>query len=100
MCFENKKGNVVYLESGFDKEKIDLQSFESLWRLLEKRRGELDLTLVKGSLSDVVNEQDVFKLKQCIPSTEIIQVENANHAVQSDQPVKLAEILNQILNKR
>ena len=23
MCFENKKGNVVYLESGFDKEKIE-----------------------------------------------------------------------------
>lgn len=62
-----------------------------LWQVVE----DLDrpLTLVRGALSPVVDDEDVAELLRRKPDSVVHVVEGAGHSVQGDRPVELVEIL-------
>jgi pimeloyl-ACP methyl ester carboxylesterase len=50
-------------------------------------------TLVRGSLSPVVDDEDVAELLRRQPGAEVLVVEGAGHSIQGDRPLELAAIL-------
>lgn len=55
------------------------------------------LTLVRGSLSPVVDDADVAELLRRRPDAAVVVVEGAGHSVQGDRPVELTSLLRDIL---
>ena len=51
------------------------------------------VTLVRGSLSPVVDDDDVAEARRLQPGLAVHVVDGAGHSVQGDRPVELAEIL-------
>ena len=51
------------------------------------------LTLVRGSLSPVVDDDDVAELRRRQPDAEVLVVEGAGHSIQGDRPLELAGII-------
>jgi pimeloyl-ACP methyl ester carboxylesterase len=51
------------------------------------------MTLVRGSSSPVVDDEDVAELLRRQPDAEVLVVEGAGHSVQGDRPLELAEII-------
>jgi pimeloyl-ACP methyl ester carboxylesterase len=49
--------------------------------------------LVRGSLSPVVDDDDVAELQRRNPAAEVEVVEDAGHSIQGDKPIELARIL-------
>ena len=49
--------------------------------------------LVRGSLSPVVDDEDVAELMRRQPEARVVVVEGAGHSIQGDRPIELAEIL-------
>ena len=49
--------------------------------------------LARGSISPVVDDEDVAELHRRNPDAEVVVVEGAGHSIQGDQPVELAELL-------
>jgi pimeloyl-ACP methyl ester carboxylesterase len=62
-----------------------------LWDAVSRLR--MPLTLVRGSLSPVVDDEDVAELLRRYPSAVVEVVEDAGHSVQGDKPLDLARIL-------
>jgi pimeloyl-ACP methyl ester carboxylesterase len=57
----------------------------------------MPVTLVRGmARGSVVDDEDVDELLTRLPEAAVITVEGAGHSVQGDQPVALANILNQL----
>lgn len=54
---------------------------------------EVPLTLVRGSLSPVVDDDDVAELQRRRPGAEVLVVDGAGHSVQGDRPLELAAII-------
>ncbi len=50
-------------------------------------------TLVRGSLSPVVDDEDVAEVRRRLPGAEVLVVDGAGHSVQGDRPLELAEII-------
>jgi esterase len=57
------------------------------------------LTLVRGSMSPVVDDEDVAELQRRNPDARVIVVEGAGHSIQGDKPVELANILRETLSQ-
>jgi pimeloyl-ACP methyl ester carboxylesterase len=55
------------------------------------------LLLVRGSLSPVVDDDDVAELLRRQPSAEVVMVEGAGHSVQGDRPLELAGLIEQFV---
>lgn len=55
------------------------------------------LTLVRGALSPVVDDDDVAELLSRQPEAEVLVVEGAGHSVQGDRPLELADIIERRL---
>ena len=53
----------------------------------------MPLTLVRGSLSPVVDDEDVAELVRRRPNAVVEVVEDAGHSVQGDKPLELARLL-------
>jgi esterase len=49
--------------------------------------------LVRGSLSPVVDDDDVAQLLRLQPDARVVVVDGAGHSVQGDRPLELAELL-------
>ena len=62
-----------------------------LWDAVSRLR--MPVTLVRGSLSPVVDDEDVAELLHRCPTAVIEVVEDAGHSVQGDKPLELARIL-------
>ncbi len=62
-----------------------------LWDAVSRLR--MPVTLVRGSLSPVVDDEDVAELLRRCPTAVIEVVEDAGHSVQGDKPLELARIL-------
>jgi pimeloyl-ACP methyl ester carboxylesterase len=56
------------------------------------------ITLVRGSLSPVVDDDDVAEARRRQPTLEVHIVDGAGHSVQGDRPVELAAILRALLS--
>jgi pimeloyl-ACP methyl ester carboxylesterase len=52
------------------------------------------LLLVRGSLSPVVDDDDVAELLRRQPTAEVVTVDGAGHSVQGDRPLELATLLS------
>lgn len=55
------------------------------------------LTLMRGSLSPVVDDADVAELLRRRPDAAVVVVEGAGHSIQGDRPVELTSLLRDIL---
>jgi pimeloyl-ACP methyl ester carboxylesterase len=56
------------------------------------------LTLVRGSTSPVVDDEDVAEALRRQPGLEVLIVDGAGHSVQGDRPVELAALLRERLD--
>jgi pimeloyl-ACP methyl ester carboxylesterase len=55
------------------------------------------ITLVRGSASPVVDDDDVAEARRRQPDIDVRVVDGAGHSIQGDRPVELAEILTELL---
>ncbi len=55
------------------------------------------LSLLRGSLSPVVDDADVAELLRRCPDAAVVVVEGAGHSIQGDRPVELAGLLRDAL---
>ena len=51
------------------------------------------LLLIRGSLSPVVDDDDVAEATRRLPGLELVVVDGAGHSVQGDRPLELAELI-------
>ncbi len=51
------------------------------------------LTIVRGSISPVVDDEDIAEARRRRPDVEVVVVDGAGHSVQGDRPVELARII-------
>ncbi|MEP1125593.1 MAG: alpha/beta hydrolase [Ilumatobacter sp.] len=51
------------------------------------------LTIVRGSTSPVVDDDDIAEARRRRPDVEVVVVDGAGHSVQGDRPVELARII-------
>ncbi|WP_420452949.1 alpha/beta fold hydrolase [Ilumatobacter sp.] len=58
---------------------------------------EAPMTLVRGSASPVVDDDDVAEARRRQPDLDVRVVDGAGHSVQGDRPVELAAILDGLL---
>ena len=58
------------------------------------------MMLVRGSLSPVVDDEDVAESIRRQPDIEVHVVDGAGHSVQGDRPVELANLLAAWLDAR
>jgi pimeloyl-ACP methyl ester carboxylesterase len=72
-----------------------IPGIEGLWDAIA--RVKVPLLLVRGSLSPVVDDEDVAELERRNPDAKVILVEGAGHSIQGDKPIELAEILRSVL---
>jgi pimeloyl-ACP methyl ester carboxylesterase len=68
-----------------------IPGLDDLWEAVSRLR--VPLTLVRGDLSPVVDDDDVAELLRRRPDAVIEVVEGAGHSVQGDKPVELARLL-------
>ncbi len=68
-----------------------MPGLDELWKAVE--RVKVPFTLVRGSLSPVVDDDDVAELERRNPNATVEVVEDAGHSVQGDKPLELARIL-------
>ncbi len=67
--------------------------FGDLWAAIERIR--VPLMLVRGMLpQSVVDDDDEAELRRRLPSARVEHVEGAGHSVQGDQPIVLAELID------
>lgn len=67
------------------------RSPERLWDAVESL--QCPVTLVRGSLSPVVDDADVAEMSRRNPSVRTVVVDGAGHSVQGDRPLELADII-------
>ena len=65
--------------------------FTSLWQDVDEIT--VPSLFVRGGLSPFVRDEDVAEMQTRLSSLEVVTVEGAGHAVQSDQPLILAQLV-------
>ncbi len=70
---------------------VEAVDFASQWDDLE--RIGVPVMLARGSLSPVVDDDDVAEFRRRRPRDPVVVVEGAGHSIQGDQPVELARII-------
>jgi pimeloyl-ACP methyl ester carboxylesterase len=68
-----------------------MPGLDALWDAVSGVR--VPLTLARGSVSPVVDDDDVAELLRRKPDARIVVFEGAGHSIQGDQPVELAALL-------
>jgi pimeloyl-ACP methyl ester carboxylesterase len=72
-----------------------MPGLDELWSAIEHIK--VPLTLVRGGVSPVVDDDDVRELERRNPAARVIVVDGAGHSIQGDKPVELATILAESL---
>ena len=72
-----------------------MPGLEELWEAVA--RVKVPLILVRGSLSPVVDDDDVAELQRRNPDAHVVVVEGAGHSIQGDKPIELANLLREVL---
>jgi pimeloyl-ACP methyl ester carboxylesterase len=65
--------------------------FTPLWE--DVRAITVPTLFVRGGLSPFVLDQDIAEMQRRLPALDVVVVEGAGHAVQSDRPLVLAELI-------
>ncbi len=73
-----------------------LATFGALWDALG--RTEMPLTLARGSLSPVVDDDDVAELQRRRPDARVVVVDGAGHSIQGDRPIEMARLIAEYLD--
>ena len=68
-----------------------MPGLDALWDAVA--RVKVPFLLVRGSLSPVVDDDDVAELQRRNPAAEVEVVDGAGHSIQGDKPLELARIL-------
>lgn len=68
-----------------------MPGLDDLWDAVS--RVSVPFTLVRGSLSPVVDDDDIAEMRRRNPNIEVEVVEGAGHSVQGDKPLELSQIL-------
>ena len=76
---------------GVPEEGVVVGELPDLWDDVSAVR--VPTTLVRGSLSPVVDDDDVAELLRRQPGAEVLMVDGAGHSVQGDRPLELARII-------
>jgi pimeloyl-ACP methyl ester carboxylesterase len=58
-----------------------------------------DLLLVRGAHSDIVDDAKISRMRDRRPKLSVVTIPGAGHSVQSDQPVVLARVLSEFLDR-
>jgi pimeloyl-ACP methyl ester carboxylesterase len=69
--------------------------FGDLWAAVDAVR--VPFLLLRGSLSGVVDDDDVAEVRRRVPSVRVEVVDGAGHSIQGDRPVELARLLSEFL---
>jgi pimeloyl-ACP methyl ester carboxylesterase len=72
-----------------------MPGLDELWDAVG--RVKVPFTLLRGSLSPVVDDDDVAELQRRNPDARVIVVEGAGHSIQGDKPIELASLLREVL---
>ena len=67
--------------------------FADLWTMVDAVR--VPFLLLRGSLSGVVDDDDVAEVRRRVPSVRVEVVDGAGHSIQGDRPVELARLLSE-----
>jgi pimeloyl-ACP methyl ester carboxylesterase len=73
-----------------------MPGLEALWDAIGNIK--VPLTLARGSVSPVVDDDDVAELLRRKPDTRVEVFEGAGHSIQGDQPIELARLLVELLD--
>ena len=65
-----------------------VERFNPMWDIYE--RLTMPLVVFRGSLSPIVDDNDIAEVRKRRPDAEVVVVEDAGHSIQGDQPVVLA----------
>lgn len=57
------------------------------------------ITLVRGGLSPVVDDDDIAEARRRQPQLDVRVVDGAGHSVQGDRPLELAELIGRLLTR-
>jgi pimeloyl-ACP methyl ester carboxylesterase len=68
-----------------------IPGLDDLWAAVSRVR--VPFMLVRGSLSPVVDDDDIAEMRRRNPDIDVEVVEGAGHSVQGDTPVELARLL-------
>jgi esterase len=71
-----------------------MPGLDALWDTLAKL--EMPVTLLRGSLSPVVNDADVAEVERRNPKAHVVVVEGAGHSIQGDKPIELSQLLDEL----
>jgi pimeloyl-ACP methyl ester carboxylesterase len=71
-----------------------MPGLDALWDVLGKL--EMPCTLLRGSLSPVVSDEDVAEVERRNPDVRVVVVEGAGHSIQGDKPIELARLLDEL----
>ncbi len=69
----------------------DWVDFTSLWD--DVSAITIPTLFVAGGLSPFVLDEDIAEMQRRLPTLEVVVVEGAGHAVQSDKPLVLADLI-------
>ena len=81
------------VDTGLHVERAD---FHALWDALEAV--PVPVLLVRGSLSPVVDDDDVAEFHRRRPDDAVVVVEGAGHSIQGDKPLELASIIGEFVD--
>ena len=73
-----------------------MPDFGDLWSYVDAV--EVPFLLVRGADSPVVSDEDVAELARRRPAVRVEVVEAAGHSVQGDQPLELAQLIEDFLD--
>ncbi len=91
-AYERDDGSWVWRYDKIGDRLDDLDDrFGDLWDAVSAI--DAPMLLARGSLSPVVDDDDVAELRRRQPEVEVVVVEGAGHSIQGDQPVVLADLL-------
>jgi len=91
-ALQREDGTWVWRHQQHGPSTLEAPSFGNLWETIEALT--MPITLLRGmATGSVVDDADVAELRRRRPDARIVEVANAGHSIQGDQPIELAALL-------